>query len=307
MEQEKTFRPIDPRGDIKLQTSSKTLLIQPFFYAAKTSGEEPETPLKVFNSFSRWVVTIIDTNAVPKAVSHNISINRNTWEYDEFSGAAEDGLCMEKAYHYGLKRAEKGPDGPAYTVKLFAKPFSGMTPAAVLSSNPDNIEKLSDVYRLLERNLSAYPGNKGQMDAITDAIRRLKEGTLQSVRTDVTELYRSVPKPNRWKAAEDGFCPTSELRLLMTHGNDYPFTIEIVRYFAPAEVRENGSINVIRSRKRDLASHSFSLSFGAMRGILAEMDRQVRGFYYTHYVECEREAIREEKRQYDMAKGEKSS
>ena len=293
---------MDPRGDIKLQNDKKTLLMQPYFYQATTQGEKPETPLKVFSNFSRWAVTLIDTTADRKAVTHNISIHRsNRMEYDELSGALTDGIAMELPYRYGQVK-QTAESSPAYTVTLFTAPFKGMTPAAALLENGANREKLLQMYKQLQENMEKYKRNAEQMAAIKEAITLFDKGELSGdqASANVVTLYESGPKPNVYKS-ENGLSPVTELNVKLYHGEKFPFEIEVQNYKAPVNERETGAINAVKSQAVDFVSHTYRVSLSDMRGIVKEMERAVNAFYYTHYLSCEKEAIAEEKRQRDRA------
>ena len=309
-------RVFDALGDLKFQTKTKTLLLEPHFSVAKANPEgrtDPEPPLRIFNKFSRWIITIIDTtDGDHKAVSHNLSMNRHRYEYDHLAAAIQDGISLELPYLYGVKvSSESLETGPAYTTKLHLFPYKGKTPAEVLLSEGNTgREKLIDMYNnKLSPNVNQYPGNQAQMDAIQAAVILYDKNELkkENVTAQRITLYESQSKPNPYKKDRNTDGNTNngkdlsnvavtELNLYLYHGDRSPFELEIQNYNAPCKETETGAFNVTKSEKTNFVSHSFRLTAADMRAMLREMERQVNGFYYAHYLECERDAYNEDLR-----------
>ena len=312
-------RSIDAYGDVKFQNKTKTLLLEPHFGMAKARPEgrtDPESPLRVFNQYSKWAVTIIDTEAEKKAVSHNLSINRHRYEFDDFLTSIQDGISMAVPYLYGMTASENKNAGPAYTTKLRLFPFKDQTPAeALLREGMPAREKLIDLYNKLAGNLAVYPNNKIQMDAIQDAVVLFDRNQLSEEMASARKitLYRSGNKPNPYKKEKGPGGQTvtvedyenanvTELNVFLNLGDNYPIEIEIENYKAPCRKLGTGALNVVESQKRDSVKHSFRLSVQDARGMLREMDRQVNGFYYAHYAACEQDAIAEDRRRREEAR-----
>ena len=96
---------------------------------------------------------------------------------------------------------DNNKNSKAYTVKFFLGEFRGKTPAQVLMENQANKDKLLAQKTQLSANLSRYPRNQDQIDAIDEAISLLESGALK-VETPmpkpapVKEEVKKVEMPN---------------------------------------------------------------------------------------------------------------
>lgn len=296
---------LDPRGLIKEQTSTKTLLIQPFFDVAKS--ENDETPLLVFGKFSRFCVTAIDTTADVKAATHNISMGGGGKpnEYAVLISGLMYGKRIAEEFYFGeRKKSESESLGKAYSQQLFAAPFKGKTPAAVLNEDPANRAKLLNLYKVLKENADKYKTNRDQMDAIQEAVTLYDKGELKADQSNssVIKLYDSGFKPNIYKSDENGLTPVTEMRVMLYPGTDYPFEFVLENYKAPVTKNDAGAINVVKSKKTAGVTHNFRLSYAGICGVIDEMKRCVNSFSITHFLGCEKDSLSLEEKAREEAR-----
>jgi len=297
---------LDPRGLVKHQNATKTILMQPFFGVARS--ENGEAPLKIFDKFSRIVFTIIDTTQDTKAVSHNISMGggdkRN--EYSEFLSALKYARNKLQEERFSMRAATKDEGSAlsrAYTQQLYTAPFKGKTPANVLLEDSDNRSKLLSMYKNLSENADTYKMNRVQMDAIREAVELFDEGALTSEQASASAmiLYDSGFKPNCYKE-ENGLTPVTEMKVYFSPGNDYPVEYVVENYRAPVEKKENGTLNVVRSKKAGSVTHNFRIAYGDLCSDIDELERYVNAFSMVHFLGCEKDALSLEEEERKNAK-----
>ena len=164
-----------------LHSKTKTLVVEANFSAAANDDQTPS--IQVFDSkFSRFTVSIIDTEAETKTVSANIKVTK---EADPFIRMAEAGIerVIFQMYSSREEKPEEDAAGgttPAYTHILFSDPFQGKTVATVLTDGDveENKKALGKIYKELLSTKDQYPENLPEMAAIMDGSNLLKEGKL---------------------------------------------------------------------------------------------------------------------------------
>ena len=173
---------ISPMECKTLHTKTKTLVVEANFSPAVNDESTPD--IQVFDSrFSRFAVSIIDTDAAEKVVSANIKVSK---EADPFIRMAEAGI--KKAIDASLFFSEDtededssnaAGDSPAYTHILFSDPYKGKTVAMVLHEDQEGGKKaLSEIYQRLCAD-KERPENALELQAILDGSTLLKSGELK--------------------------------------------------------------------------------------------------------------------------------
>ena len=164
-----------------LHSKTKTLVVEANFTPA--INDESASDIQVYDSkYSRFKVTIIDTEAEQKDVSANIKVTK---ESDAFVRMAEAGIERVISGMYttdddSCEESVTGGTSPAYTHILFSEPFRGKTVAMVLTGEDaeSNKMELGKIYKELLETSKQYPENLPEMDAIMDGSRLLKEGKI---------------------------------------------------------------------------------------------------------------------------------
>lgn len=283
----------------------------------RASIENNEYPLQIYSKFSRFVVTIISGG---KSVSGNLNVNDATVmiRKSEIAFTREQNLVIDKLLGASSARPAQGgssPDAssPAYTVVITMGTYKGKTPAEVLSADavrgPAALEKQAD---FLRQNVGKYPANQKQIDAISDAISLFRAGKLN---TEVASSAAPATIPPyslcdirmrpliRKKRASDGYCPAYEIIADWHFGAKYPVSLEIATYFAPVETRDDGTLNVILSRKTDEIRLRMNLGADEWYGIISSLDMDMKLFAMLNASPCFREADQYAKANRDAATG----
>lgn len=230
-------------------------------------GQTGESPLKIFDRFSRFPIAIINQSHM--AVSGNIDVHqvadlakRSTFAYQKAmelelqpfqavtaSAPASPGAAVEQ------------PLSPAYTFRLKTGNLQGRTPAEILLENPKNVSVLERQNAFLKSRLQQYPANQEQIDAITEALQLFHTGQLapmgnmeqpkeavSSTLYPPFSLFQSGYRPLIRKKRVDGLSPVYEIRITWHFGMDYPVLVEIENYYALVEQTPQGLLNVLKSK-----------------------------------------------------------
>ena len=242
------------------QTKDKTLSVESHLTVAKTADEQ--SPLKIYHeNFSFYKFAIIEKAAAVKAVTSNVNVK----EMEDIFRRTD--YAFTKAMDYENEPVDSTATSPAYTVKIASGTFKGKTPAEVLIENPNNKEALNKQFQWLKNNLTKYPNNKVQMDAISDAAKLMNEGTLISAPKKAGQrirLYPStsmpVPKALTRKPREDGMCPVYEMEIYWNICDNTLIEVIIKNYYAPIEKKEDGRIMPVRKQAEDKIDRSMRIS-----------------------------------------------
>ncbi len=212
-----------------------------FSVEARFDSEKEESPLKVFNSFSRYVLTAISDK---KAATCNLHV--------------EDLPELIKLTDYAFNKhmestsaSNTSGDSPAFTVRFATGKLKGKTPIEVMLENPENGKQiLNDQYTWLKNNLDKYPGNKTIMDAIVDA-SKVDMSTVDAApaNTSVITLLDLGCRPLVRKLNESGEAFCYECKIIWDTSKKYPVSCMIKNYYAPFVKKDNGLINVSAGKK----------------------------------------------------------
>lgn len=250
-------------------------------FSREDGNEKTGKPMSAFNHFSRVVVTIIDKDEKAKFVEANIQYEKLA--EIEARGRYAVNLYLDREVNPVAENKGGEASSPAYTVTIKSGKLAGKTPAQVLQE-PDGQKLLNNQYQWLADNLSKYPKNKEQMDAIMDAAKLQKEGKLKadvSVSSGIFNILEAVPLPLIRKKKEDGTCPVREIKIDCNLSKNAPFEVTISNYDAPVmavskdglkEVTTEGSggnkINVQRKDKKNEVYKKFNLTVGEFVSLL---------------------------------------
>ena len=263
--------------------SKKTLIFENML-APYNAGEDSNlAPMQFYHkTFSRFKMTIIDEDK--HALSGNISSN------------AIPGIVSRTAYAINRHldamyrpSSDKNENlSSAYTVKIASGIYKGRTPADVLLKDGENGKNgLNNQYTWLKSNLSKYPNNKLQMDAIIEASRLLKNGELKEQLAQPEQpiiIYDSGFRPLVRKQRADGLSYVYEIHIICHPENRYPIIAEILNYYANVKKLPDGRLNVEGSSKADLQSVQMKMSTDDWSYILYMLQLNMRAFEETHMV-----------------------
>ncbi len=288
--------------DVCTYKSTQTLSVAAKFFVAKgeTSDEskmEPQSPREIIGSTSRFRVTIIneDREAVTskwevgemRALKNRISDARhftNMLKWNNLASASSDGA---------------GGSSPAYTTRFsMGTGLKGKTPVEVYKENPTGFEDLlTKQKKFIEGNIGKNDGkfdsaNKQQIAAIDDALKLKAEGKLdkaaaQSISCPPLDIWTSDPKPDmRHTDEKSGLTPTYLTNVTVYPLNNYPVTVKLTNFDAPVNTRDNGTLNVLMSKKANEKINEISLTFDAFENLLQNMEDYVEEFKMLHAKEC---------------------
>lgn len=231
-------------------------------------------PLEMHSTFSRFVLTIIDFESGTKIAKANLPAGTIAYILKQTE------LAMETLA--SAKTVENTNTSLAYTQKLFSKEYGGMTPGEYLLSHPDGKENLEKTSAWLKANLSKYPRNQQQINAIEEAISLFEAGELkapQSVTGSSFCVYKDDIKiPNISKLDEDGYTFVYNISIQCTPGRNYPFAVNIMNCMAPPIKDESGQSKVELSSAKDKIVNSIMLSEQEWYFLIHRMDRTVNMF-----------------------------
>ena len=149
-------------------------------------------------------------------------------------------------------KAEKSDtaNSKAYTVSIKSGKLKDKIPAQLLIEDPSNLKALENQKKWLLDNVSKYPANQEQIDAITEAIKLFHEGSLNpatvekeevSIGTKVYTVYESACK-NIQPMDEEGRYTIYQISIKYTPENNLPFAIEVMNCMAPVDKTKGNEI-----------------------------------------------------------------
>lgn len=268
---------------------TKTLYVNS--HLSKFDAEKGDFPLMVYdmNNYSRYEFVLI--NEDKKCAVANIPLTQ-VWRLqrmtDHYYGAHLDAT---------LTKTESNLSA-AYTVQLTSGNMKGKTPAQILMETADGEEAkklLRAQYSFLQKNLSSYPRNQKQMDAILDAVRLFEAGQLSKSKTDSSGstivLYdaamrtlRSKRVPQHLLDKNPNFKFVYDMKIEWALGAENAVTVTIINYFAPVLTLEDGRLNVLRKEAdRDTGVKIvMNISADEWADILHLIDIDMRRFEMLH-------------------------
>lgn len=257
--------------------------------------ENEEEPLTLHSrKFSRFSFLII--NQDKKAATANMNVK----EMFGFLEKSHFAMQQEMLYQFNSGSNEEEELPLAYTVTITSGTLKGRTPADVLLNDGEEGKKLlNNQYTFLKNNLSKYPKNKTQMDAIVNASQLLKEGKLDADAvgkgpTKRISLYSSGLRPLVNRKNNAGMSFVYELTVDWLLGEKRPLMITIVNYYAPVIKKDDGMLNV-QVKQRDqttLRNNTVNLTFEdwayVQHMIETDIERFESGIYWNKRKESDR-------------------
>lgn len=257
--------------------------------------ENEEEPLTLHSrKFSRFSFLII--NQDKKAATANMNVK----EMFGFLEKSHFAMQQEILYQFNSGSNEEEELPLAYTVTITSGTLKGRTPADVLLNDGEEGKKLlNNQYTFLKNNLSKYPKNKTQMDAIVNASQLLKEGKLDADavgkgQTKRISLYSSGLRPLVNRKNNAGMSFVYELTVDWLLGEKRPLMITIVNYYAPVIKKDDGMLNV-QVKQRDqttLRNNTVNLTFEdwayVQHMIETDIERFESGIYWNKRKESDR-------------------
>ena len=186
----------NPNECVCIQTKQTFFVLNELEVPEYTNGSEPLT--FHHNTFSRFVFVIINENK--KAVTANIGVKaipgiicriENLYQREMVAGLSltqstlsQKSSCQSSIFRdssYVSSADSMAQKSLAYTTALTTGFLAGKTPAELLlEDGKKNRNILVKQKKWLEENLSKYPKNKVQIEAIEDALHLYDEGKLKS-------------------------------------------------------------------------------------------------------------------------------
>lgn len=257
--------------------------------------ENEEEPLTLHSrKFSRFSFLII--NQDKKAATANMNVK----EMFGFLEKSHFAMQQEMLYQFNSGSNEEEELPLAYTVTITSGTLKGRTPADVLLNDGEEGKKLlNNQYTFLKNNLSKYPKNKTQMDAIVNASQLLKEGKLDADAVGKGQmkrisLYSSGLRPLVNRKNNAGMSFVYELTVDWLLGEKRPLMITIVNYYAPVIKKDDGMLNV-QVKQRDqttLRNNTVNLTFEdwayVQHMIETDIERFESGIYWNKRKESDR-------------------
>lgn len=243
----------------------------------KAEGVERNEPLNIHhNKFSRFPVVIIDKDKRPANANISIKAMISIIKKSEF--------LFNKEMELSCTPKESTFTSPAYTVRFTSGEMKGKTPAEVILENPENKAKLNSQFSFLKKNLSKYPKNKEQLDAILDASKLLKEGKLATQKRCTVPsflIYESGLRPliRRQKQGKNGMVSfVYQISLEWNFEAGSPVHLAIENFWAPVIQTEKGLLNVKAEKKENVIRSSMNFSLDEWIWIMHEVGSNIKIF-----------------------------
>ena len=204
---------------------------------------------------------------------------------------------MTRPTHTVSESAGDFSNSLAFTVPLMLTAFKSKTAAAVLLENPSNKDALLKGKAYLEANLSKYPANKKQIDAIDEAIQLLEIGELtqgSSVAPTTGNIMTIYKKDCKYKSTTDEKGNKLVYSILVTCDptRNFPFEITITNCYAPVSANANGQTIVKMSEAINLKKGALAVSDSEWLGWVGQAYDLYQNFkidsYSTRFARMER-------------------
>lgn len=255
---------------------SKTFSIMS--YLIRANAYDNELPYTVYGKFSRFAISILDITNGTKSVRGNIKPS----EIADISYRSEYALNKHiEAEINSVNTSSTSTLSTAYSVKITSGTLKGKTPATVLLEGNDSY--LENQREWLQQNLSRYPNNKVQIDAINEAFKLKREGKLDKSASNnsggtIVTLYDGGMHPLTRKTREDGKCFVYEIKITWQVGEKYPVMVAIANYYATVLKTQDGRLNVTNVDNSSRTLLSMTMSEGEWIEIISNIKRNMSMF-----------------------------
>lgn len=238
--------------------------------------------------YSRFVFIIINEEKKPTIANIPVS--------NMISLLEKARILARREYENQLdEKNDNSEQSIAYKITIGSGTLRGKTPAMALIENPQNENLLLNQIEWLQSNLKRYPKNKDQIEAIKEALRLFKGGSLNAEEASgrrSVEFHSSGLRPLRRKKREDGKCFVYEIKLFWDMGAESPVRVDIKNYYAPVIENEQRLLNVNVSQK-DPASeihNTFSMTLDEWMWASHVLETNIRTFENCYAWHCYRVA-----------------
>lgn len=272
-------------NQIKAIIRQRNLVVDAFLSLPQNENEDP--PLEMYSVFSRFLFTIRATD------NGNVIYNKANVIVADVADITKRtdyalGLIFAKETVSAPVNANSLPGSPAYTVKLLDKAHKNQTPAEVLMKNPEAKEDLLRIREWLYANLSKYPNNSSQIEAIDDAISLLEKGDLmQSPASSAISSFKVYETENKYFTSEkekdpEGNHKIYNISVLCEPGKKYPFSVTIMNCYAPVELMQGGTTQIKLSAAKNKVETTINLTEKEWVDIVNRMNKTMENFESTH-------------------------
>lgn len=262
-----------PEQIFSVARTDKRLGIDAKLFVPDTAKGQP--PLELHAGFSRMVFTILSQQSGNyKFVSANLPVH----EIDLIE--KETDIAVEMLANKSLEKSSSS-SSKAYNVTFFLGEFKGKTPADVLAQDASKEGALLNYKKQLEANLSKYPRNKDQIEAIDEAIALSRKGelSLDGVKSNLLDIYRAdVRAPHATKTDAEGFTDVYSFSVVCDASKNYPFTITIMNGKATCAKHANGIISPNLQTLKDKKEFSMMLTKAEWYKAVKKMKKVVTYF-----------------------------
>lgn len=264
-----------PKQTDAYKTDKYTFSMDAEFYPV-TGDKETDTPLHIYNDFSRVAVTMIE-RATKKVLTANISVDEME-DIKEMLNIARTKLVESK-----ICSSQSGQETRiAYTVRISSGNLKGKTPAEILLAG--QIDPLLNQRKWLADNVAKYAANQQQIDAIDEAIRLNDTGKLESTTASTTFVFPIYEGESKFKRTtnEKGHNLIYSCNILFDSSRNYPITIELSNCYAPVLTNTNGSKNIKMSESYSHDKLTVSMKLSKFAGMLDTVIRAMSAFELSY-------------------------
>lgn len=262
-----------PRGDHRLVFDD---CLQPL------TEEEGDPYLMVFSKKSIYLLSILDA---PNSISLKANIPLKAlpaiYKHTEYAGRyLFDQVSVKRKHPPKLTAEPASCSLPLAFTKLKLGKFKGKSPGDLLLDTKETDQmkaELAGQLDFLKRNLSRYPDNQNEINAIEDAINYFELGLLyearpkEDTRADCQEQKEGNPDIEYIEI----YCPPMKyfkeqdqeqrykcysLEITCHPANMYPYHIELVNCYAPISLHKSGITPILKNKAVNKQSLNFDLT-----------------------------------------------
>ncbi len=170
----------------------------------------------------------------------------------------------------------------AYNTRIASGKLKGKTPSAALLESADNEQLLKNQVTWLESNLSKYPKNKEQINAINEALSLYHSGKLVSGAVidvqDKTVIYPGGLRPLVRRKKENGKAFVYQISIYMYEDDKKPIQVTVKNFYAPVIKTEAGLFNVQAKDRENEVEVSFQFTLSEWKWFEHQVETQMRTF-----------------------------
>ncbi len=252
----------------------------------KGEKRSSKSPLFMHSGMSRFYMTIIDTMQKIEGKSATISANFPAADIDLALLKTESlvPIVMENEGRNRLASDGEMPDTLAYTIPIAGK-FNKQTAASVLINTPERKEELKGQISWLSENLSKYPANAKQIEAIKEALTLFEKGELKGSMGAAIEktIYSPACKyfPNRKDSRGWNVC--YKIKITYNSNSDTSIHVQIENFVAPLVTSKIGTKVIKLSQAENRLVGTLDLAFDEWYQIIKRMADTKKNFETVNF------------------------